>query len=132
MSAGSTEQEVWLDAAPPELARARALVDAAAAAAGFDDDRRFEIAVATNEALTNAIEHGSPCPGGTLMLRIVPETNALTVCVCDCGTYRPSVPAGPLAEHGRGLPFMRMLMDEVELVTEDDGTLVRLVKRAAL
>ncbi len=131
MSGSKTEHEVWLPAEGPELARARTLVDEAAEAAGFDDDCRFEITMATNEALTNAMEHGSPCDGGAVRLQVIPETGALTVCVCDCGTYEPPETTGLMSEHGRGLDVMRMFMDEVELMPDVGGTLVRLVKRVA-
>ena len=133
MSSSAQEQEVWLPAEAPELARARALVDDAAAAAGFDDGCRFEITMAINEALTNAMEHGEPCRGGTVLLRVIPQTSALTVCVCDCGSFDPEAETSdPLAERGRGLDFMRMFMDEVEVMPDAHGTLIRLVKRAVL
>jgi anti-sigma regulatory factor (Ser/Thr protein kinase) len=36
---------------------------------------------------------------------------------------------GELEESGRGLEFIRVLMDEVDLQPTDDGTLMRFTKR---
>jgi anti-sigma regulatory factor (Ser/Thr protein kinase) len=38
---------------------------------------------------------------------------------------------GELSESGRGLEFMRVLMDEVDLRPGDNGTLMRFAKRRA-
>lgn len=124
------DQEHWIQAEPSWLAHARGLVDETAAALGFDEGCRYEIKVAANEALTNAVEHGAPCEGGRLRLRIEPQTAALTVEVCDCGTFSPPAPSAgdPLPERGRGLDFMRLLMDDVELLPADGGTRLRLRK----
>ena len=121
---------MWIPADASWLGRARELVDSAAADVGFDDGSRHQIKVATNEAVANAIEHGAPCSGGRVRLQIVPEAGALTVCVSDCGTFSGDAsPEDPLPEHGRGLTFMELLMDEVELDPTPERTLIRLHKR---
>ncbi len=49
--------------------------------------------------------------------------------VVDTGRFRPRVRRrGELPESGRGLEFMRQLMDEVDLRPGLDGTLLRFVK----
>ena len=128
-SAPPEEQELWIPADPSALGKAREVVDAVARSLGFDEDCRHQIRVAANEALTNALQHGSPC-SGRVLLRVVPETGALSLSVCDCGTFVPdmSLPE-ELPERGRGLAFMRLLMDEVEVVPSPDSTVVRMVKR---
>ena len=50
----------------------------------------------------------------------------------DTGRFRPRVTRrGELSESGRGLEFMRVLMDEVDLRPGDGGTLMRFAKRRA-
>jgi anti-sigma regulatory factor (Ser/Thr protein kinase) len=50
--------------------------------------------------------------------------------VLDTGRFRPRVSRrGALTESGRGLEFMRVLMDEVDLRAGDRGTLMRFAKR---
>ena len=52
--------------------------------------------------------------------------------VVDTGRFRPRVTRrGALPESGRGLEFMRRLMDEVDLRPTTYGTLLRFVKRPA-
>ena len=129
MSPAAEEHELWIPADPSALSHARKVVDEVARAVGFDEDCRHQIRFAANEALTNALQHGSPCRGRVL-LRVLPETGGLSVVVCDCGTYAPSA-SGPeeLPERGRGLAFIELLMDEVEIVPSTDSTVVRMVKR---
>ena len=65
-----------------------------------------------------------------MLLRLIPGEEALSVVVCDCGTFVPdmSLPE-ELPERGRGLAFIRLLMDEVEVVPSQGSTVVRMVKR---
>jgi anti-sigma regulatory factor (Ser/Thr protein kinase) len=51
-------------AASQHVREARDFVDEAAAAAGFDEDARFDIKLAATEAVANAILHGSRSPEG--------------------------------------------------------------------
>ena len=124
------ERELELAANPAELTTARAFVSAAAADYGFGETETFDFTFAANEAVTNAIEHGLPSADGTIRIRIVEEDGALALYVWDWGTFAPDVrPAGPLAEGGRGLPFIATLMDDVELSTVDGTTRIRFSKR---
>ena len=60
------------------------------------------------------------------------EGGALVFEVIDTGRFRPRVKRrGELTESGRGLEFMRVLMDEVDLRAGDGGTLMRFAKRRA-
>jgi anti-sigma regulatory factor (Ser/Thr protein kinase) len=48
----------------------------------------------------------------------------------DTGQFVPRVPRrGAVPERGRGLDFMRKLMDEVDVRPQPRGTLLRFVKR---
>jgi anti-sigma regulatory factor (Ser/Thr protein kinase) len=105
-------------------------VDEAAAEFGLGPADRYQFVFAVNEAVTNAIRHGRPDSDGTIGLRIAVDGNTLICSVNDRGRLRASVvDADPLAEGSRGLTFMALLTDEVELLSEDEGTTVRLYKR---
>jgi hypothetical protein len=50
--------------------------------------------------------------------------------VLDTGRFVPRVTRrGDMPESGRGLEFMRLVMDDVELHPGNQGTRLRLVKR---
>jgi anti-sigma regulatory factor (Ser/Thr protein kinase) len=58
------------------------------------------------------------------------EGGALVFEVADSGRFVPRVERrGAMPESGRGLEFMRLMMDDVDLRASADGTLLRLAKR---
>ena len=58
------------------------------------------------------------------------EPGALAFEVVDTGRFVPRVTRrGDMPESGRGLEFMRLMMDEVDLDPGEHGTRLRLVKR---
>jgi serine/threonine-protein kinase RsbW len=122
-----------LPADPAELPTARLFFASAAAEFLFDETARYQITTATNEAVSNAIRHGAPFEGGVIYLRAATEGGKLVCTVQDAGRLVPSdaPTADAAAEHGRGLSLMRLLMDEVALEVNADGTVVRLSKRGA-
>ncbi len=123
------ERELSVPADLEYLLEAREFADKAAADFGFEPPERAQIKVATNEAVTNAIEHGSRTPGDAIALRAVEEAGALAIYVMDGGRFVPRMLRGELPERGRGLAFMDLLMDEVEVRPGANGTRVRLLKR---
>ena len=124
------EQEVWLAAEPAELAETRRLADEVGASYGLQADDRFAFTFAVNEAVSNAIEHGSPSPEGTVQVRFTQERDALVCCVRDYGQFTPRPAAqDELGTRGRGLAFMASMVDRVDLCRGSTGTLVRLSKR---
>ena len=112
------------------LKEARDWADLAAAEFGFDSKARYQLKLAMSEAVTNAIQHGSASPEDRISLAAMVEEGALAFYVKDTGTFvAREAPTEDLPERGRGLDFMRRLMDEVELRPGDDGTLLRFCKR---
>jgi anti-sigma regulatory factor (Ser/Thr protein kinase) len=123
-------RELRLRADPSELQSARRLAEQAADDFGLDEDGRFRLTLAANEAVSNAIEHGSPSTDGTVLIRVHGDSEAIRFEVRDWGTFSVGFPDPEvLAQRGRGLPLMAALMDEVDLKPGDDGTLVTLVLR---
>ena len=104
---------MWLVADPAELAETRRMAEEAAASYGLKASERFEFAFAVNEAVSNAIEHGSPSPEGTIRLSFAEEERGLVFCVQDYGEFTPQGKmydqpssrgrgARPDGDHGRG------------------------------
>jgi serine/threonine-protein kinase RsbW len=98
----------------------------------FTHEEIEDIRIAVGEAGSNAVRHGGngDCRIG---VRMEKHTNGLVVVISDqgCG-FDPNavhIPEpGELAENGRGIVFMRKLMDEVRFHFAHPGTSVELVK----
>ena len=116
---------------PAGLSEGRGFIDRALAAAGFDAATRYQITVATNEAVSNAMEHGLPCDDGRFHLAASVEDGSFVFSVRDCGAFEesPSPLPDPVAERGRGFAFMNLLMDDVQLDARAGETVLRLAKR---
>jgi anti-sigma regulatory factor (Ser/Thr protein kinase) len=112
------------------LKEARDFAERAAADFGLDGSACYDVKLAMSEAVTNAIQHGSSSPQDPIRILILAEGPSLVFEVLDTGRFVPRVTRrGELSESGRGLEFMRVLMDEVDLRTSDGGTLMRFAKR---
>ena len=124
-------RELWLRQDPRELRRARWLAETAADERGFEEDESFRFVFAANEAVANAIEHGSPSPDGHILVRVGCEGDELSFEVHDWGSFAPGL-AQPnaLPERGRGLALMASMVDEVDVRPTGDATIVRLSMRA--
>ncbi len=125
-----SQRELQLPADLSRLGEARRFADEVARRFGFDEATVQQIKLAVNEAVANAIEHGSPSEREHVTVRAVEEGGALAVQVTDSGSFVPRMVArGAMPERGRGLAFMDLLMDEVEVRPGSRGTEVRLLKR---
>lgn len=96
----------------------------------LDPQRRFNLIVATMEAVTNAVEHGNQAdPSKPVDLWVEVSNDAITVHVRDYGSgFDPTELPDPrmrenlLREGGRGVFLMRALVDRVEFVRHQPGT----------
>jgi serine/threonine-protein kinase RsbW len=112
------------------LKEARDFAERVAAELGFGEDDRYQVKLAVSEAVTNAIEHGSSSPQDPVRISVSVQAGALVFEVFDTGRFVPLVMrGGNMPEGGRGLEFMRLMMDEVDLRPGSDGTQLRLSKR---
>jgi anti-sigma regulatory factor (Ser/Thr protein kinase) len=130
--AGFTPREHSISADVARLKEARDFAERCAAEFGFGEDDRYQVRLAISEAVTNAIQHGSSSSSDPIRISAVEEAGALVFEVTDTGRFRPRVRRGVLPESGRGLEFMRLLMDEVDLRPGANGTLLRVAKRPLL
>jgi anti-sigma regulatory factor (Ser/Thr protein kinase) len=110
--------------------QARDFAEEVAAEFGFDATARYELKLAMSEAVTNAIQHGSTSTADRITIWAEAGDGALTFYVRDTGRFVPRVRNGDdLPESGRGIEFIRRLMDDVDLRPCADGTVVRFSKR---
>ena len=106
--------------------------------AGVSEDVAFGIDMAVREAITNAVLQGNKLDEtkfADVSLKMLPE--AFEIIIHDQGTgFNPSDIPDPTKEEnilktsGRGIFFMRSLMDEVEWSMDaTGGTTVRMLKK---
>jgi len=103
---------------------------------GYDEDTRYWIWLATQEALNNAIEHGNKMDESKKVdFRIQVEDEEFRIVVKDEGegfdfstVPDPTKPENLLKTSGRGIFYMRSFMDRVEYNNEN-GTTVTMIKR---
>ena len=133
MRAGAfQERELRIPADLSMLRDARDWAARAAADFGLEEEERFQVRLATSEAVTNAIVHGSASGADAVELGAREEEGALVFEVRDDG----AVAASPgqvrrLSEGGRGLELVSLIMDEVELERRAEGCVLRYAKRPA-
>lgn len=112
---------------------ARRRVAAQAEACGLAGPALFDLLLAVGEALANAVKHGSPrFEADRVHARVGLLEGAVVVEVLDqgrgFGASRISPPAA-FEAGGRGIPFMRALVDDLRFEFTERGTRVLLVKR---
>jgi anti-sigma regulatory factor (Ser/Thr protein kinase) len=127
--AGFESREHSINANLARLKEARDFAERAAEEFGFDSGGCYQLKLAMSEAVTNAIQHGSSSDEDPISLRAAAEGDELAFYVKDTGRLVPQ--ANPISKGGRGLEFMRRLMDDVDLRPGQDGTLLRFAKRPA-
>ena len=113
-------QEHFLRADLRLLKEAREFAERAALDFGLENGACYQVKLAMSEAVTNAIQHGSTSPDDPIRIWAVEEGGALVFEVLDTGRFRPRVArrGDPLPDSGRGLEFLRLLMDEVDVRPE--------------
>ena len=106
--------------------RLREWLDARAA----DREQRDDIVLAVDEAMTNAIEHGSlNSPSNVITLEASNHEDKLVIAVSDSGSWRAKPLEGSQATRGRGHKLMEVLVDELEVATDRFGTTITLTSK---
>nr|WP_082135903.1 SpoIIE family protein phosphatase [Mycobacterium sp. EPa45] len=97
--------------------------------AGMKPRQAMNVLIATGEAVANGIEHGyRDGPGGTIRLTATAKADQVQLDVVDKGSWKPAQPAGH-SNRGRGIAFMRELMDDVAITHDAWGTAIHLSVR---
>ncbi|MDD5747811.1 MAG: ATP-binding protein [Actinomycetota bacterium] len=113
------------------LKKARATVRKYLTRHGLEEEAP-DVELAMQEALKNIIQHA--CPADEKMsFTITPFDDRLIIEVLDKGHgfdvgIVKSEPHDPMALRGRGIQIMKGLMDDVEISSGMDGTVVRMEK----
>jgi serine/threonine-protein kinase RsbW len=124
------ERELEIPADLERLRDAREWANEVARDFGLDEEDCFQVKLATSEAVTNAIIHGSGSAGDPVRLAARVSGDMLVFEVADRGREDPAGdPVERLSEGGRGLELVSMVMDEVQLVRRGGGGLLRFAKR---
>lgn len=95
----------------------------------------YHLNLVLTEAVANAIQHGSPAdPKNTVRVCISMEDKNLCVRVFDRGQgfdleAVPTPEFADLNEHGRGIFFIRSLMDSVEYRKTEGGNVLEMRKK---
>jgi anti-sigma regulatory factor (Ser/Thr protein kinase) len=94
-------------------------------AAGADDAETYEITLTVCEAAGNAIEHAYGPGDATFDVEARLDAHELIATVSDHGHWRERRGT----HRGRGLNIIEGLMDQVEVSSEPEGTVVRMRRR---
>ena len=140
VTGAADDVELVCDARREHLAELLAFVDQACARAGLDRDTAFDVRLATEEVVTNVIEHGyRGMPTGPITVRFHHEPSQVVVTVDDLARpFDPSlVPqvdtTAPLEQRrsgGLGWHLVKQVMDEVRHEPRTPhGNRLTLVKR---
>lgn len=128
-------RELEFPAVPASLTQARAEVCEMLEPLAIAESVSFDIRVAVGEALANAIRHGSPCSDvDKVSVSVEAYDDRVVIVIADRGEGwfdgETALGGDPYAASGRGVMFMRALMDKVEFVERPGGgTAVELMRR---
>jgi len=119
-----------------QMAATRTRIATMLAPLSLPESAIFDIKVATGEALANAVRHGSPRgEHDDVAIQVSAYDDRVEIVVSDSGRGfdgRSEASLDVFAASGRGVLFMRALMDAVEFARHaGGGTSVRLAKRRA-
>ena len=141
--------EVSFTALPAHVRTARLIALAVARRAGVDEQILDEVRLAVGEACSRAVNvHQSAAPTNAVVMRLTDEQDRFTVEVVDCGPLDESVEASGLDDldpqslaegepadgdrvpdllpPGFGLAVISGLVEDVNVVSDRDGTTVRM------
>ena len=102
---------------------------------GLPDNLAFDVKLACEEAIVNAVEHGNQCDSSKMVhLECSVENDVMKVVVRDEGEGfdpaalpDPTEPENILREDGRGVFLIRRLVDEVRF--NEKGNEITIIKR---
>jgi serine/threonine-protein kinase RsbW len=125
-------QEIRFAAAVENIPQARRQLATAAQHCGLAGTALFDLLLAVSEAMANAVRHGSPHGRkDEVVVRLGLCAGSVVVEVSDHGPgflQSPTCPPNVESQTGRGIPFMRALVDDLSFDCAGGGTTVQLLK----
>jgi anti-sigma regulatory factor (Ser/Thr protein kinase) len=101
----------------------RIAITGLARVARMPEEKIHELQLAVSEAATNAVQHGRD-HDGELLVQASAADGALQVWITDrSGGMRPRIDPHGL---GLGLPIMASVTDQLEVITDREGTTVKM------
>ena len=119
-----------------ELAKVATITEEICIRFGLIEDEIDDISIAVTEAVNNAIKHGNK-EDSTKSIKIVfeVETDRIKIRIKDQGkgfqleeVKDPRKNENLLKDDGRGILIMKALMDEVKVLSGNEGNVLQLVK----
>jgi anti-sigma regulatory factor (Ser/Thr protein kinase) len=92
---------------------------------GIDGDAREGMLLGVGEALANAVDHGSAGPDDVVRLEAAVREAELLISISDSGSWQTGID-GFFAGRGRGHLLMGALAEDVDVDTDQHGTIVTL------
>ena len=125
--AGPGALSLSIPADPAALGALRADVRGWLTEQAIPEDVHDDVVLACDEACANAIEHAYRTTTSLpIRVELRCEDDRLVIEVIDTGTWRDDLVEG---DRGRGISIMRAVMDDVDIRTDDRGTVVTLGRR---
>ncbi len=134
---GSDTFHIEVPAAPEHVGRARRAVAEFLHRRAWDADDADALLLAVGEACNNAVNYGGrasadprlivscqPLDGHRLQVDVRNQGNGFHPDLSECG----QMPDSDFATHGRGFGLMLALVDDVQVLSDGDNTIVRLTK----
>ncbi|HTQ16872.1 SpoIIE family protein phosphatase [Mycobacterium sp.] len=124
--AGPRSFVIVLPAVPAEVPTLRAAMQHWLTRIAVEPERQDDILLATSEAVTNAVEHGSHCDARkTVSVEAFVHGDKIVVTVSDSGRWVGDSSASLRSQRrGRGLTLISRLADAVDTVRSSEGTRV--------
>jgi len=114
------------------VVKARQKVENFASLHGFGNSAQ-DVALATEEALKNVIQHACPADNNmhidgeatpdSLIIEVADKGMGFDISELDADSHTPMEP------HGRGIRLMKGLMDDVRITSDREGTVIRMEKK---
>ena len=125
LPAASERINLTLPAEPGSLAGLRRRLARFLHATGASEAEQYELTLTICEAAGNAIEHAYGPGDATYEVEVTFADGELVATVRDNSTWRDKRDE----HHGRGLRIIEELMDEVQVLSQEDGTVVTMRRR---
>ena len=103
-----------------------------AADLGLDRVARYELKLATAEAVTSSVRHAAQSRKDTIHIRVTHDGPSVTFHVIDAGDFNgPPELQHALPDRGRRLSVIARFADQLRMASSAQGTVVSFSKRLA-
>lgn len=118
-----------LPSSPEYVMLARLVAGQVGRLVGFEPEDVYDLKLAVTEAATNVIRHAA-VESYEIEFRALPRAVEVTVTDAGGGFQVSELPEEPDDQGGFGLRVIENLVDELSLESKDDGTRMRMLRRA--